>query len=183
MNVALTRAKSSLFVLGNAPTLERSNTDWKEIVNNARTRSLLTDVSRPQSTETSVNKYRIQADAAYFTEPTPVQSARPVSPTKANKQRSVPKPPQPADLVTPQSLVESVRAKPQSQNISSTPIVPTSVQTAAGPSGNSPRHPLPKRPFAEEAPSSTKEHRPNPPPHKRPKKDKGSIFIPKKPKP
>ena len=45
MNVALTRAKSSLFILGNAPTLERSNADWKEIVNNARTRSLLTDVS------------------------------------------------------------------------------------------------------------------------------------------
>lgn len=47
MNVALTRAKSSLFILGNAPTLERSNADWKEIVNNARARSLLTDVSYP----------------------------------------------------------------------------------------------------------------------------------------
>lgn len=45
MNVALTRAKSSLFILGNAATLERSNADWKEIVTNARTRTLLTDVS------------------------------------------------------------------------------------------------------------------------------------------
>lgn len=49
MNVALTRAKSSMFILGNAATLERSNADWKEIVNNARTRSLLTDVSHPRT--------------------------------------------------------------------------------------------------------------------------------------
>ncbi|KAG6376985.1 putative senataxin [Boletus reticuloceps] len=183
MNVALTRAKSSLFILGNTATLERSDADWKEIVNNARTRSLLTD-----------------ADASYFTEPTHVQSARPASPTKASKQRPVPKPPEPVDLVTPQSMAESVRAKPQSQNASSSPIVPTSVQTAPGSSGNLVQHPLPKkpsigeasssmkhllpkRPFVEDASSSIREDRPKPPAHKRHKKDKGSIFIPKKPKP
>jgi senataxin len=45
MNVALTRAKSTLFVLGNAATLERSDNRWNTIVNDARGRGLLVDVS------------------------------------------------------------------------------------------------------------------------------------------
>lgn len=45
MNVALTRAKSSVFVLGNAATLERSDTTWRQIVHDARDRSRLVDVS------------------------------------------------------------------------------------------------------------------------------------------
>lgn len=45
MNVALTRAKASVFVLGNAATLERSDLNWKQIVRDARERSLLVDVS------------------------------------------------------------------------------------------------------------------------------------------
>lgn len=61
MNVALTRAKSSLFILGNAPTLERSNSDWKEIVNDARTRSLLSDVSYEQPREPRVYDFVSQS--------------------------------------------------------------------------------------------------------------------------
>ncbi|WVR04068.1 hypothetical protein IAU60_001067 [Kwoniella sp. DSM 27419] len=38
INVALTRAKSSLFVFGNGPTLERSDERWKTIVGDARDR-------------------------------------------------------------------------------------------------------------------------------------------------
>ncbi|WVQ62978.1 uncharacterized protein L199_001127 [Kwoniella botswanensis] len=38
MNVALTRAKSSLFVFGNGPTLERSDERWKIIIGDARER-------------------------------------------------------------------------------------------------------------------------------------------------
>lgn len=45
MNVALTRAKSSLFILGNAATLERSDVIWRQIVQDARTRSSIVDVS------------------------------------------------------------------------------------------------------------------------------------------
>lgn len=44
MNVALTRAKSSLFILGHVATLERSDTTWRDIVENARLRSHLTEV-------------------------------------------------------------------------------------------------------------------------------------------
>jgi senataxin len=45
MNVALTRSRSSLFILGHAPTLERSDPVWKQIVQNARERSCFFDVS------------------------------------------------------------------------------------------------------------------------------------------
>ncbi|KAI0061699.1 hypothetical protein BV25DRAFT_1948064, partial [Artomyces pyxidatus] len=44
MNVALTRARASLFVLGHCPTLERSDETWKQIISDARTRSYLIDV-------------------------------------------------------------------------------------------------------------------------------------------
>lgn len=45
MNVALTRAERSFFVIGDAATLERCNEDWKTIVNDARERGFLVDVS------------------------------------------------------------------------------------------------------------------------------------------
>ncbi|CCO30667.1 putative ATP-dependent helicase C29A10.10c [Rhizoctonia solani AG-1 IB] len=41
MNVALTRSRSSLFILGHAATLERCNATWKAIVEDARTRGHL----------------------------------------------------------------------------------------------------------------------------------------------
>ncbi|KIK99636.1 hypothetical protein PAXRUDRAFT_822556 [Paxillus rubicundulus Ve08.2h10] len=171
MNVALTRAKSSLFILGNAPTLERSNEDWREIVNNAKSRDLLTDV----------------VGTAFFTEPTSIRSAEPSPPVaKASKQRAVAKAPEPMDLVTPQSLAESIRVKPQSQNTPSTAVASSSTAVATTLENQAPPAPKSwhKRPFASEdhASSSGDTRKPKQPPPKRPKKDKGSIFIPKKPK-
>ncbi|KAH7885389.1 SEN1 N terminal-domain-containing protein [Phlebopus sp. FC_14] len=159
MNVALTRARSSLFILGNAPTLERSNQDWREIVSNARSRALLHDV-----------------DVSFFTEPTPVPQSSPIS--KANKPRSLLQAQEPADLVTPQSLVESVRAKPSGQSQPSAGISATNLKDTVA------QKLVPKRPLAqdseEQTSSSAKESKPKQPPIKRVKKDKGSIFIPKK---
>ena len=45
MNVALTRARASLFVLGHCPTLERSDRTWKDIISDARERACLIEVS------------------------------------------------------------------------------------------------------------------------------------------
>ncbi|RIA93171.1 AAA domain-containing protein [Glomus cerebriforme] len=44
MNVALTRAKSSLFILGNKAALE-SNSQWKALIQDAIQRGFYTDVS------------------------------------------------------------------------------------------------------------------------------------------
>jgi superfamily I DNA and/or RNA helicase len=44
MNVALTRARASLFVLGHCPTLERSDKTWKDIISDARERGCLVEV-------------------------------------------------------------------------------------------------------------------------------------------
>ncbi|KAH8114513.1 SEN1 N terminal-domain-containing protein [Phellopilus nigrolimitatus] len=41
MNVAITRSKSSLFIVGHGPTLQRSNETWRDIIEDARTRSCL----------------------------------------------------------------------------------------------------------------------------------------------
>ncbi|KAI0304428.1 SEN1 N terminal-domain-containing protein [Multifurca ochricompacta] len=45
MNVALTRARASLFVLGHCPTLERSDKTWQGIITDARERACLIEVS------------------------------------------------------------------------------------------------------------------------------------------
>ena len=44
LNVAITRARASLFILGHAATLERSDDMWKAIVQDARSTSRLLDV-------------------------------------------------------------------------------------------------------------------------------------------
>lgn len=49
MNVALTRAKSSLFIIGNGPTLERTDDRWRTIVGDARERGFYADVSYNRS--------------------------------------------------------------------------------------------------------------------------------------
>ncbi|KAF8630856.1 hypothetical protein AX17_005215 [Amanita inopinata Kibby_2008] len=92
MNVALTRAKSSLFILGNVATLERSNTTWAEIITDARSRSCL-----------------IEADFTYFT-----SAASSVShPTSSTVSRKLAKPAPvpiavPSNLATPKDLKASV---------------------------------------------------------------------------
>jgi len=84
MNVALTRAKSSLFILGNSPTLERSDTNWSTIVNDARKRSCLVDVSQSSFCVMSVKLTLIQIDYAYFTHSSSTCGAK-SGPSKAAK--------------------------------------------------------------------------------------------------
>ncbi|KAI5986161.1 SEN1 N terminal-domain-containing protein [Pisolithus albus] len=150
MNVALTRAKSSLFILGNAPTLERSNQDWREIVGNARSRGVLTDV-----------------DVSFFTEPSTVPPAQAKVQTQVTKSVKPPSGPPPDTLVTPQNW-QSLFA----------PNLQVSADFLGRRAGQ--KRPVP----SEEHPSVTPGlGKPNLPPLKRPKKEKASIFIPKKNKP
>ncbi|KAI5122782.1 hypothetical protein M0805_000126 [Coniferiporia weirii] len=59
MNVAITRSRSSLFIVGHGPTLERSNETWKGIVIDAQSRSCFVELS----------------DTSYFTKNTGVPNA------------------------------------------------------------------------------------------------------------
>ncbi|KAJ3716910.1 SEN1 N terminal-domain-containing protein [Lentinula raphanica] len=88
MNVAITRAKSSLFILGNAATLERSNDTWKDIAADARDRNVLTEV-----------------DVSYFTAPSTITTTG-SSPRKSKQAKTaqVSTLPPPPDLLTPKEL-------------------------------------------------------------------------------
>ncbi|EIW59483.1 uncharacterized protein TRAVEDRAFT_71533 [Trametes versicolor FP-101664 SS1] len=178
MNVALTRAKASLFVLGNAPTLERSDETWRKIVENARSRSSLVNV-----------------DAAYFTAPVTAAQSKPPSQIKQAKPASKPPsnitPAVPDDLVTPREL-KALANRPNG-NASSPTGAPTSRKASvAGPStavstedaqvGQKRKaEETPKEEAARPngAPGPGPKPRPKPPLVKRPKQGP-SLFIPKK---
>ncbi|KAI0648078.1 SEN1 N terminal-domain-containing protein [Trametes meyenii] len=177
MNVALTRAKASLFVLGHAPTLERSDEMWRKIVENARSRSCLVD-----------------ADVSYFTTPASAPQSKAASQT-VKQAKSAPKPPSnappaiPSDLTTPQEL-KSLVNRPSG---ASTPVNGPPAQRKVS-------APAPQSAAAEEdaqvgqkrkavdAPKAESSHpegphggkpKPKPPLAKRPKQGP-SLFIPKK---
>ncbi|KAF8635838.1 hypothetical protein AX15_000034 [Amanita polypyramis BW_CC] len=173
MNVALTRAKSSLFILGNAATLERSNTTWAEIVSDARSRSCF-----------------INADEAYFTTLTPSSptSVQPITSRRVSK--PVPTPvPVPSDLVTPKSLKANVeRTEAQSKQ-------PPSARSTAAMDRNTDQSNHLKRPIEDaedssEPPPKTSRTdgvqapsaRPRSPPPRRPRQPQ-TMFIPKKKRP
>ncbi|KAA1469989.1 hypothetical protein DENSPDRAFT_797113 [Dentipellis sp. KUC8613] len=110
MNVALTRARSSLFILGHAATLERSDENWKEIVADARSRSCFLDV-----------------DTSYFTAPgadTRIQP--PPKPARIAPFVIKPAPAIPVDLATPQNLKAAVSRKPPSD--APNPVQPANIE-------------------------------------------------------
>ncbi|OSX59822.1 hypothetical protein POSPLADRAFT_1048291 [Postia placenta MAD-698-R-SB12] len=161
MNVALTRAKSSLFVLGHAPTLERSDDTWRTIVSDARTRSCLFDV-----------------DVSYFTTPAsratvaaPAKQSKPQSKQmkpNSSKQASSSAPQVPQGLATPREL----KVKVEQSNASS-----------PGDARVGQKRPAPVEESSEPMPSrgpdpQNDQVKPKPPPKKRPKGGP-SLFIPK----
>ncbi|KAG1906409.1 SEN1 N terminal-domain-containing protein [Suillus fuscotomentosus] len=153
MNVAITRARSSLFILGHAPTLERSDENWRKIVQDARERSLLTEVRRFPS------------------------------PSKPKKQPVVTLPPRPDDLVTPKSFAESSRRPPSSkpsQTIEEQPSMKDPPANLTIPRDVGQKRRLAEGVNGEPSTSGPHETRTTQPPPKRFKKEKGSIFIPKK---
>ncbi|KAJ3977947.1 AAA domain-containing protein [Lentinula raphanica] len=115
MNVAITRAKSSLFILGNAATLERSNDTWKDIVADVRDRNVLTEV-----------------DVSYFTAPSTLTTTG-SSPRKSKQAKTaqVSTLPPPPDLLTPKELKAAA---------SSNLLTPKELKAAA--SSSTPKVPL-----------------------------------------
>ncbi|KAG0703798.1 SEN1 N terminal-domain-containing protein [Suillus ampliporus] len=170
MNVAITRARSSLFILGHAPTLERSDENWRKVIQDARERSLLTE-----------------ADVSFFTTQAMSSSVRrPPSPAKPKKQPAATAPPKPDDLVTPKSFSESSRRPPSSkpsQTIDGQPSMKDLPADVAIPSDIGQKRRLVEGANGEPSTSGPHETRITQPPQKRFKKEKGSIFIPKKNKP
>ncbi|RDB14553.1 putative ATP-dependent helicase C29A10.10c [Hypsizygus marmoreus] len=109
MNVALTRAKSSLFILGNAPTLERSDNTWRDIIVDARSRSTL-----------------LTADPSFFTSPTSAAIPPPPPPSKPAKViKTLPPTPIPTDLVAPRDF----KLAAQAHDLKPTVKVPDSSKT------------------------------------------------------
>ncbi|KDR82678.1 hypothetical protein GALMADRAFT_220668 [Galerina marginata CBS 339.88] len=176
MNVALTRAKSSLFVLGNAPTLERSDDTWRRIVQDARSRSAL-----------------VKIDSKYFDKASsPPRYVEPELKKKAHSTTlSVP-----AGLSTPQALKAAVEQSiSASTSLSHNPVPkagsspsrdPASTSYNSIPNADNPlRQNDPtrgtKRPLVVDEAKDVSSRPPNPriePPRKRTKQQ--TMFIPKK---
>uniref|UniRef100_A0A0W0F3J5 Helicase sen1 n=1 Tax=Moniliophthora roreri TaxID=221103 RepID=A0A0W0F3J5_MONRR len=95
MNVAITRARSSLFILGHAPTLERSDEVWRNVIQDARSRGCLVEV-----------------DEAYFTAPSAILSGSSSPPKRQKPKKTQPVTAIPDDLTTPQQLKQSMEKKP-----------------------------------------------------------------------
>jgi len=174
MNVALTRARSSLFILGNVPTLERSDENWRQIVQDARSRQRMVD-----------------ATIGYFTSP----SNRVLS-TPAAKPRAAPVTPLPLKVTESQipELINPKDMKPQikratstdsllEQGKNSTTTTTTSTtsteNTVPPPQTNGRPNPKPNGlPAPPKDPRPKK--RPKPPPRPNPG---ASLFIPSKKRP
>lgn len=191
MNVAITRAKSSLFILGNAATLERSNETWREIVADSKARNIFAEVRGPHIVLLLQLSFVLQVDVSYFTAPSNMATGTPLTGTSPRKSKQT-KPalpvPQHPDLSTPKEFKAAALTNPPKSS-SSEPLpvndaAPTpldkqkgkrKLEEMADPKPDS-SHPKSVPP----APSATNT-RPLPAPHpprKRPKQSP-ALFIPK----
>ncbi|KAG8890650.1 DEAD-box type RNA helicase [Tulasnella sp. 332] len=119
MNVAITRARSSLYILGHAATLERSDQVWKQIVQDARDRSCLADNVSP----------------ATFTAPMLTPAAA-TAPAQTSKKAAAPAAggPNQEDLFTPTQIKNGAiqdGAGPSTLTSESVPMISAPVTTAA----------------------------------------------------
>ena len=147
MNVALTRARASLFVLGHCPTLERSDKTWKDIIVDARERGCLVEVS---ASETHCGAQKLsdlppQANVNLFTGP--IRKASPKPPPKTPKNVAIESQPIPTTLVAASSIGSQGKTTPTSPQ---RPLVfPSDPAPTSPPSVFMPAsHPPPTQPSA-----------------------------------
>ena len=150
MNVALTRARASLFILGHCPTLERSDKTWKDIITDARERGCLVEVSASETHchAQKLNDLSPQADANLSTGPIrPVRKASPEPPTKTPKKAVIESQPIPATLIAARSIGPQGTTTPKSlQQPHVSPSDPASTSLPSVPMPTS--HPLSTQPSA-----------------------------------
>ncbi|KAG5652968.1 hypothetical protein H0H81_002866 [Sphagnurus paluster] len=185
MNVALTRAKSSLFILGNAPTLERSDNTWRDIVVDARARSSLLNTEPsffttaasatvPPPTPTPIKK------SLKAVEPTPIPAdlfiPRNLQSNPPNMSAGSSKAPQPNLEVLSSDVAASPQGQPTFIPDSNQEIQPTTVPPPALPGPQ--RRKRPVEALGPSDPADPQGSKPRPPPPKR-QKQAPSIFIPK----
>ncbi|KAI0039679.1 hypothetical protein FA95DRAFT_993043 [Auriscalpium vulgare] len=173
MNVALTRAKSSLFVLGHCPTLERSDETWKQIVVDARARSCL-----------------VEADVSYFTSSAASNAEPPPPPSRPTKPEALPTPVVPKDLIAARDVKSTKSFLTKRDNSLLSPFAgspsgePSMTQQsnggAVGMQGSLKRSLDSVEPKPDTAVLSAGAPRPRPPPAKKQKQGGASLFIPKK---
>lgn len=175
MNVALTRARSSLFILGNVPTLERSDENWRQIIQDARSRQRMVD-----------------ATIAYFTSP-----SNRVLPAPAAKPKAAPifplplkdSEPQIPELIKPKDAMKSsMKRIASTSSLSEQGINGTATSTTSPTSTERSNPPL----QTTEQPIQKPNGLPAPPQDPRPKKKlkprprpnpAASLFIPSKKRP
>ncbi|KAF8270773.1 SEN1 N terminal-domain-containing protein [Lactarius quietus] len=115
MNVALTRARASLFVLGHCPTLERSDSTWKDIISDARARTCL-----------------VEADVELFTAPkTKMKALPPKPPSKPPNKATTNVQAIPDTLVAARSIGSLGAASSTPSHLSLSPTKPTSVPVSS----------------------------------------------------
>jgi senataxin len=171
MNVALTRARASLFVLGHCPTLERSDKTWKDIISDARERGCLIEVSASETrTRVLERDLSLQADVDLFMGRK--EKAPPKSTTKPQKKAAVNSQPIPTTLVAARSIGSQGTTTPTSVQRSNAPpseplstplppvLIPTRSLSSSQLPATSPGVSLPK-PAAQ--PSETKSSQRPPP--------------------
>ncbi|CAE6419630.1 unnamed protein product [Rhizoctonia solani] len=190
MNVALTRSRSSLFILGHAATLERCNVTWKTIVEDARTRGCLLKYSSDMVQSTPMHKANPTRPAPKKPQPrvvtemkteakseptTPVSTLSGLSLSDHEHSRTGTAP-----IVAPNSVTKREDIIPPASLISPAPSVALAQSANARP----PMHPLPAKPAptGSSMPSTSNPLPPKPqagrPPPPR-KKATVSAFIPK----
>ncbi|KAH8104550.1 SEN1 N terminal-domain-containing protein [Cristinia sonorae] len=175
MNVALTRAKSSVFILGHAATLERSDATWRKIVNDARERESLVDTD--VTFFTSSGKQATSANSG---------NSKPSKPASRAAQPAHAPPP---GLLTPQQLAASGRSAPPSHPSRLTDVAMNGEGSSSGSAilAPNPRVVSKKRAIEEEADEPAPSHSNHVreiPQQQKPKakrqKAAPSLFIPKK---
>ncbi|KAI0283971.1 AAA domain-containing protein [Russula aff. rugulosa BPL654] len=194
MNVALTRARASLFILGHCPTLERSDKTWKDIITDARERGCLVEADanlfnvpiRPTRKTSPKPPAKTPKKAAIESQPIPTTlvAARSIGPqgaiTPKSLQRPHVSPSDPASTSSPSVLIPASHS-PSTQPSASTPdvsLIPPKPAVQSSDTKSSATSPAISEPTAGNGPKPTQNSRPAQP-VKRPKQPP-NLFIPKK---